>query len=185
MQKIDKISNENITKQDELIAFIYECICCIFMGLSLRNWNYIKIFLITLPFLVIFTLVIHESIHILFFKLFSKEAQIKIINDNFKNIYIYQSNKNVYYTRLQTIIILLAPLVLISTITLFILRFTNEQLFVPISVNGVINAMGAMTDIVLSIKLFFYKGKIFINYEKKDYITLNIYKKEENNGDSI
>lgn len=179
MRKIDRISNDNITRKDEIIAFIYECICCVFMGLSLRNWSYIKIFLTTLPFLVIFTLILHESIHILFFKLFGKNAQIKIINDNFKNIYIYQSNENVFYTRLQTIVVLLSPLVLISCLTFLILQFVNRQLFVPISVNGVVNAMGAMTDVVLSLKLLSYKEKIFINYEKKDYITLNIFKKEE------
>lgn len=182
MHKIASISNANITHKDEFIAFVYECICCVFMGFSLRNWNHIKIFLLMLPFLVVFTLFIHESIHILFFKLFGKEATIKIINDNFKNIYVYQSNKNVYYTRLQTIVILLAPLILISIATLIILHFSNETIFVPISVNGVINAMGAMTDIVLSIKLLCYRGKIVVGYEKKENIILNIYQKEEING---
>ncbi len=185
MQKIDSISNANITKKDECIAFIYECICCVFMGLSLRNWNYIQIFLLTLPFFVITTLVIHEGIHILFFKLFGKDADIKIINDDFKSIYIYQSNKNVFYTRFQTIIILLAPLILISFVTFGILNFSNEKLSVPISVNGVINAMGAMTDMVLSIKLLSYKGKIFVNYEKDENITLNIYKEETDGTDKI
>lgn len=179
MTKIATISNHNITKKDEFIAFIYECICCVFMGLSLRNWNHIVVFLITLPFLVITTLVIHESIHILFFRIFSKEAKIEIINDEFKSIYIYQSNPNVFYTKWQTIVILISPLVLISLITWLLLPFCNESILVPISVNGVINAMGAMTDVVLSIKLLTYKKQIFVNYEKKESITLNVYAREE------
>lgn len=178
MTKIATISSNNITPRDEVIAFIYECICCVFMGLSLRNWNHIAMFLITLPFFIIITLVIHEYIHILFFKIFSKEAKIKVINDNFKNIYIYQYNKNVFYTKLQTITILLSPLVFISFITWLLLQICNETILVSISVNGIINAMGAMTDVVLSLKLLTFKDKIFINYEKKENIILNIFVKK-------
>ena len=38
--------------------------------------------------------------------------------------------------------------------------------------------MGAMTDVVLSLKLLTFKDKIFINYEKKENIILNIFVKK-------
>lgn len=182
MNKIAQINNKNITKKDKMIAFIYELICGLLVLLFIVKLNDIKMFLILLPFLVILTLIVHESIHISLFKLFGKDTKIKIINDKFKSIYIYQCNQNVYYTRLQTIIILLTPLISISCITIILFLFLDKNLVFPIVVNGIINAMGSMTDFILSIKLLTYKEKIFINYEMKETFTLNIFEKEKHNN---
>lgn len=168
---------------DEILAFLYECVCCVILGLILRHFDKINIFMLLLPILIMITLIIHEFIHIILFKLLNKKAIIKIINNNWKQIFIYQSNPKVCYSKLETAIILISPFIIITIITFFILGFINTKgsIYILFAINGVINAMGSVTDIVSIIKLYrtYFKQNIYINYDlNNDNVIMLINEKE-------
>lgn len=177
MKLIAELNNDSITRKEKIIGMIYEIILTILLIVSVFQLQDIKIFLF-LPVLVILTLFIHECIHVSLFKAFNKNAKIKIVHDGIKNIYMYQYNQNVYYTRNQTLVVLLSPLLGISFLSILLLFLINSNLIALVAVNGVINAMGSMTDLLLSLRLMTYDTNVRINYENKEKFTLNIYEKE-------
>lgn len=190
MNIIEEFSMKNIDRIDEVNAFIYECICCVFVGLILRLFCNITFEFLLLPFIIILTLIIHESIHILFFKILNKESLISIKTErNSKNkikaICIYQSNKNIAYNKLQTFVILLSPVVLITFFSSLLLLFIPQTSiwYLIISINAIINAMGSATDVVLSLKLIrkYYFKEIAIKYDYRDknMVVLICENKEE------
>lgn len=179
MRKIDEFNINNVSKFDKLFAFLYECICCVLLGICLRELSIISFYILYLPIFVIITLIIHESIHIVFFKIFNKKSKIKIINNHFKQIFMYQSNKEIYYNKYQTIIILLAPLILISLISFIIMNLiTIKSFYLLFFINAIINAMGSVTDLISSLKLFikYFNKKVFIKYElQNNEVNIIIY----------
>lgn len=171
MKKINEFNMDNISKMNEFLAFLYECFCCIYLGIILKQISKISFYILLLPIFVIVTLIIHESIHILFFKIFNKNSKIKIINNHFKQIFMYQSNENVYYNKFQTIIILLSPLIFISIISFILINcIPFDNIVLLIAMNMIINAMGSVTDVISSINLLtkYFNKKIFIKYELKN-----------------
>ena len=92
---------------------------------------------------------------------------------------MYQSNKEIYYNKYQTMIILLAPLILISLISFIIMNLiTIKSFYLLFFINAIINAMGSVTDLISSLKLFikYFNKKVFIKYElQNNEVNIIIY----------
>ncbi|MCC0672194.1 MULTISPECIES: DUF3267 domain-containing protein [unclassified Clostridioides] len=187
MNKISKISKENIGKLDIFLGIIFNIL--IVTGYILFNdFEYLinninsksLFYFITI---VIGTVIIHELIHILFFNFFSNgKAKIKIKYDkHIGSIVIYQSNEVILYNKIQTIIILLAPLVLITIISFFCI-FYFKTISEILKINLVLNSMGSTGDFILSSKLFhnYISKNILINYSysSQEGTIMNIYIKK-------
>ncbi|MBP1308818.1 hypothetical protein JOD82_001838 [Paenibacillus sp. 1182] len=130
--------------------------------------------LLVLPTMLI-AFVIHECIHIAFFKLFGKgKARMKVSREKSVGaVVMHQVNEEVFYKRWEMITILLSPLILLS------LFFFGLHLYISmpflIVVNIVLNAIGSSVDVYASLKLLF-KGhqKIVVNFDSS-MIKMNVY----------
>lgn len=126
---------------------------------------------------VMFIFVIHEYVHVGFFLLFGKgKAKIKVVREKSVGaVVMHQVNENVFYTRIQMVIILLAPLIVV-TIALLIMH-----IFIPASfliwTNIVLNALGSAIDLYVSYKLLTIQSKSIIVNFKADEVVMNIYKR--------
>lgn len=135
--------------------------------------------IIYFPLLMITTLVLHELIHIILFKLFGKgQAIIKIIRDkDLKSIIIKQENENLFYTKMQVIIILLTPLIVITVISFLVqvIPITNN-FGLLIMLNNVLNALGSCIDVYCVFILITTKRVKKVNFSFTDNKPeLNLY----------
>lgn len=177
---MEQIHKRNTTITDKIFVVVFNLLLIIsiyFQGnISLDDIN---IFFIGLPLLVIATFILHEYIHIFFFKLFSKgKANIKVIREkDLGAVIMYQENKDVSYSKYQTIMVLIAPLVLITIVSI---PFMNNSLVgLLIKANMYLNIMGSSVDCTLIFKLLRkYKNniKISYDYEKEKGVIMNIKK---------
>lgn len=133
--------------------------------------------LVFMSYLVVF--IVHELIHMAFFIIFGKnKAKVKLVKEKKLNAFVVkQLNPNVYYSKLQTIIILLAPLVLINSILFTLLMKTNLSMLI-IYANIFANTLASCIDCYVSLKLMLkFDNEILINYST-DEINMNIYDKK-------
>lgn len=154
------------------------------MSLIILNFNplyyiederIIEILLILPSMLLIF--IIHEFVHIGFYLLFGKgRAKIKVVRDrSIGAVMMHQVNEDVFYTRTQMIIILLAPLVLLSVVILGLHSLVSAPFL--IWVNIVLNALGSSVDIYVSWRLLkIGKAPLIVNFNSYE-VVLNIYNK--------
>ncbi|HBG8471525.1 TPA: DUF3267 domain-containing protein [Clostridioides difficile] len=187
MKKISEISKKNIGKLDIFLGIIFNIL--IVIGYILFNDFEFLINNINLKSLfyfiaiVVSTVIVHELIHILFFNFFSKgKAKIKIKYDkHIGSIVIYQSNKVILYNKIQTIIILLAPLLSIAIISFFCI-FYFKAISEILKINLILNSMGSTGDFIISSKLFhnYISKNILINYSYSSHkgTIMNIYTKK-------
>lgn len=180
---MEKIGDMKKTKYyiTDIFSVIIVSLFCLIWTFKFGNIKreYINLAFFTLPIIVIITLTIHELIHILFFKLFGKKkAKIKVLRDkDLKAIVIYQHNKDVFYSKLQTITVLLMPLILITMVSIVLLFFIPNSLIIKF--NMILNVFGSVIDMAITVRLLIYapKGiKINYTYEKECGVILNYYK---------
>lgn len=181
MKKIDEISKLNIDKNYvRNILFLMTIIFTFAFISTYININNFDLSILTLPIWVIITLIMNEVIHIILFKAFGKkQAIIEIKRDkDLGAIIVLQKNKEVFYSKIESITILLSPLILITIATLVIIPFYPESGEL-LKINMLLNIMGSLTDIVTSYILARHKKDIFINYEfsKEKGVFLNIFEK--------
>lgn len=153
-----------------LLTFIY-----FYGGITADDIN---LSFISLPLVVVATFIFHEYIHIFFFKVLSGgNADIKVIKEkDLGAVIMYQQNKDVLYTRLQTVIILVAPLVLITLLSIPLLNLGALGLI--FKANMYLNIMGSSIDCALIFKLLRkYDGNIKVNYEyeQSNGVIMNIH----------
>lgn len=183
--KLNKtIHKKNVSFKMILGAIIYNLlIVLISFKYSEIKLNNMTPLIFTLPFVVAGTLVIHEYIHIWLFKYYSNgKAEIEVIRDKeIRSIIMYQRNKDVLYTPLQTIVIFLAPMILLTVLTIPLLFINIKCLYIVLMINMILNIMGSTTDVMLSLILLFKYNKqdVFINYSysKECGVILNINEK--------
>lgn len=183
MQKIDEINKD--TERKSCLVFVGLVVTLIFSFIiyliypfdvmkSINNLTFIKLGLF--PLLVIFTIIIHELIHIFFFKLFSHGIAVIVPtwDKNLGAIVLKQTNQSIYYGKLQTLIILLSPLIIITFISVILTMVTSAKLI--IFVNCILNIIGSSTDMYISIKLAFkYPNNIKVSHANGKDIGMTIY----------
>jgi hypothetical protein len=131
--------------------------------------------LMTVP-TVLFVFLIHEWIHVFFFILFGKgKAKIKVKRERkIGAVIMHQVNEDVFYSRIQMIIILLAPFILL-TILLTGLMFWIHLPYL-FYVNILLNVLGSSVDLYLTTKLLIYPFPVWINFDA-DKLNMNIYQR--------
>lgn len=182
MERITSINRKKITPLDFLSAGVIILSCIIYTYIFLKDnsiESLLDLSIIFLPIIVTLTLVIHEYIHVIFFKVFGKgKAKIKVIRDkNMKAIIMYQSNKDVFYNKTQTILILLSPLFIITAFSLLLLVFFNSNLL--IRMNMILNILGSIIDFAVSMRLLIKLPKdikINYSYNNDSGVIMNCYK---------
>lgn len=145
------------------------------IAIYLNEEEALKVFV--LPIVLIITLFIHEIIHIIGFKAFGKgQAKIRVRRDKKAGaIVIQQVNENVFYSKKETMIILLAPLVLITLISIPLL-FIPKITFI-VYLNCILNSIGSSIDMYVSLKLLrSFNNDIKIQYSNGDIVNMIIYK---------
>lgn len=151
-----------------LIAYIY-----LYGDISISDIN---LTFIILPIVVIATFVFHEYIHIFFFKVFSNgKANIRVIREkDLGAVIMYQENKEVLYSKYQSIIILIAPLIIITILSIPFLNLSYIGLV--IKVNMYLNIVGSSVDSTIIFRLLKEKNNIKINYDydKEIGVIMNI-----------
>ncbi|WP_283705524.1 metalloprotease family protein [Clostridium perfringens] len=179
-----EIHKKNVSFKLILVAILYNVsIVIISFKYSKIRLNYITPLIFILPLIVLGTLIIHEYIHILLFKYFSNgNAEIEVIRDKeIKSIIMYQKNKEVLYTPIQTIVILISPMILLTLLTIPLLYINIKCVYVILMINMILNIMGSTTDMILSLILLlkYNKKGILINYaySKEFGVILNINEK--------
>lgn len=180
---ITKISKKNISKIDICIVIIFNIISILlFILLFKPSLNNLDFYFLTLPVVMIITTVIHEYIHVIFFKLFGKgKAHIKIMrNKDIKGIVVLQQNKDVKYSLNQILIILLSPLIIITVISLLLSVIALDNINLIIGTNMWLNCIGSTTDVVLSFKRYKEgEGATNFEYTKEEGVVMNIEKERE------
>lgn len=120
--------------------------------------------------------IVHEFIHIGFFMLFGKgEARIKVSREKSVGaVIMHQTNEDVYYKRWEMIIILLAPLIILTVLFLFL--YTIVAMPFLILANIVLNAMGSSVDLYVSLVLLTKRdSSVFVNFDAST-VKMNMYK---------
>lgn len=119
-------------------------------------------------------IVIHELIHAVLFILFGKgQAKIRIErNKKHGTIVVHQKNEKVFYSKLETIIILLAPCLIVNLLCLLSMFVLAKPLLLYVVL--ILNSLGSCIDIYLSIIVSRFPSNCKINYGK-DEICMNIY----------
>lgn len=121
--------------------------------------------------LIIVVLFIHECIHALFFKVYKREAKVKL---GFKNGMAYATSPGAIYPRNQFLVIILMPFVIIS------LGLAGAYL---LGVNGVavylmfaIHTSGCIGDFYYCYLLSKYDSDIYVEDTAEG---INLYKKKD------
>ncbi len=183
---MEKIGEINKKTENKNIIIIVSMILIVLLGTIIWLFyplNYISMIdynnitqIIIIPIAITITLIIHETIHILLFKLYGRgEAIIKVKwIKNEGSIVVHQLNDSIIYSRSEVIIILLSPFLIITFISLVLLRITTIPLLIYI--NCMLNIAGSSTDIFLSFKLLLkYKKAKKIRFVYKGNMNMCIY----------
>ncbi|MHC5372575.1 DUF3267 domain-containing protein [Enterococcus sp. LJL120] len=123
---------------------------------------------VVVSFLVIF---IHELIHGFFFKIFNIEGKVKF---GFKNGMAYATSPNSYYTKIQFLIIILAPFVIISCclVLLYFLNILSATVFVLVAA---VHAGGCSGDFYFALLLLKRPQNTLVEDTE---VGINFYQKE-------
>lgn len=141
--------------------------------LNLNNMGQI----ISIPLVVVITLIIHEAIHIIAFKYFGHgQAKIRVRRDKRAGaIVIQQMNSELFYDKRATIAILLAPFVILTIVSVIMLMYIPYPLVIYI--NCVLNAVGSSIDMYVSLRLIFcFPNDVKIKYNNGEEVGMEIYK---------
>lgn len=174
MKKIDEISEENSSPLHCAILGICFTIALGFLVFTLKPFDAIQYLnntdnvfeIISIIPIMLLLLVVHELIHVGLFILFGNgKAKIRVsINKKYRAIVVKQINKEVFYNKKETILILISPLLTLS-IVLFLLMFVVNMPLLLCS-NLIINALGSSIDLYISVKLLVKHDKdILVNYD--------------------
>lgn len=182
-----KIGEINNSTENKLYCMIFGVIINILVGTIIYSINRFDIFLymttdnlsqfILFPLVVVFTVVIHECIHIFTFKYFGRgQARIRIRRDKkLGAIVIQQTNSLVYYNKIETLFILLSPLVLITFLSVIFILYNKYPLMVYI--NCMMNSFGSSIDMYISLRLVMnFPKDIKIQYNNGEEVGMEIYK---------
>lgn len=184
MRKIDEINKDKTNPIPCIVAgLLLTCIIAILLYNEkpfdiMEYFNNKEKVLEVLLFIptMLFIFIIHELIHMLLFIYFGKgEAKIKVSKEKkYGAIVMHQVNEDVYYTRREILIILLAPLVLLSIVLFFLMNIINMPFLLYF--NLILNVLGSSIDFYISIYLLFkYKKNIKVNFDS-NRVSMNIYK---------
>lgn len=110
-------------------------------GGTLSGWGLLLLFGISIGS-VLLTMIVHEFIHGFFFWIFTKKRPFY----GFKGIYAYAAAPDFYIPRNQSLVIGLAPFVLISLLGIMLLPFTSLAVALTLVFIMTINAAGAVGD---------------------------------------
>ena len=116
-----QIHKKDINYKDIIFAVIFNLLLLAYIYLYGNiSIDDINLTFVTLPIIVIATFIFHEYIHIFFFKVFSKgKANIRVTREkDLGAVIMYQENKEVLYSKYQSIIILVAPLIIITILSI-------------------------------------------------------------------
>ena len=141
-------------------------------------WNYI-IALIIFVIIIVLNIIVHELIHGLFFKLFAPKEKL-----NFGITFgsAYCGMPNVYLKRIPTIIISLAPFIILGALYIIPIFFMTDEFYYLLNlILLAFHVGGSISDIYFVILLMFkFKGDILINdigptqtiYQRKDDLNV-------------
>jgi Protein of unknown function (DUF3267). len=133
--------------------------------------------IISIPIVVIITLIVHEAIHISAFKLLGNgQAKIRVRRDKRAGaIVIQQMNSELFYDKKATIVILLAPFVILTIVSVIMLMYIPYPLVIYI--NCILNAIGSSIDMYVSLRLIFsFPKDVKIKYNNGEEVGMEIYK---------
>lgn len=179
IKKINEINKNNIENRYKIFIITVMML----MWFLVFKLNYISLYkfnltIMLLPILVLITLIIHESIHVILYNYFGgKDSAVEIKKDkDLGAIIIYQKNKDVFYKKNEYIIILLMPFLLITLISLIVIPMCGYYVEL-LKLNMLLNILGSATDITLSFKLINCRDCKYLNldFNKKDGVILNLY----------
>jgi hypothetical protein len=105
--------------------------------------TYLLIVLIGVLLVVALTTILHELVHGIFFKLFTKERP----RYGFKGLYAYAAAPEWYLPRYQFIVVSLAPLVLLTLGGVALMQFIPQPWVLLVVIGLTMNAAGAVGDI--------------------------------------
>lgn len=162
MQQINK---RTITLNDKLFALCYILLTLSSVFLIDMKFSDLTPVFLFLPIVVVCTFIFHELIHVFFFIFFDERAKICVIRDrDLKACIMYQSNSDVNYSKKQTLIILLAPCLLITAMSVAMIPHSGIW-NLTFTVNMVLNCIGSVTDFVIAHRLIKIKQRdIRISY---------------------
>lgn len=184
MTQIGKINNDTENKMlCALFGFVLTGILSIIIYKAYKlnilkeiNLNNI-IQIVLIPLVVTTTLIIHEIIHIIAFKYFGKgQARVRVRrNKEAGAIVIQQMNNELFYNKIETIVILLAPFIILTIASLIMLTYKPFQL--AIYFNCILNSVGSSIDIYVALRLIFcFPNYIKIRYNNGEEVGMEIYK---------
>lgn len=124
------------------------------------------LFILMLAATIFAVLVLHELIHGLFFWFFSHQKPIF----GFKGFYAYATLPGWYFPKNQYLVIASAPLILISILGILLVPVVPFNSLWIIFLALVINASGAIGDLVVTVRLLF-KPKTTMTQDFADTIT--------------
>jgi hypothetical protein len=153
-----------------VLSFIYP-----FSFMNYLERSHLIEILMTVP-TILFVFLVHEWIHVFFFILFGKgKAKIKVKRERkIGAVIMHQVNEEVFYSRIQMIIILLAPLVFLTILLAGLMCWIGlPYLFY---VNILLNVLGSSVDLYLTFRLLLYKSPIWVNFSE-DKLNMNIYQR--------
>lgn len=169
-----RINNNNQSIIKYLLYNSVAVLLLVILLYSIKKFNLIQLLYVCGEYwyLFLFTLfiiiVIHELIHIIFFKIFGKgKAKIKI-KFSIEKILIQQVNKELYYTKNQMILILLSPLIFITLILVFI-SLIISYFYTIFYLVCIMNCIGCLIDLGVSISILRYsnrESKIYYYFEE-------------------
>ena len=141
-------------------------------------WNYV-IALIIFVIAVILNIIIHELIHGLFFKLFAPKEKLNF-GITFGSAYCGMAN--VYLKKIPTIIISLAPFIILGALYITPIFFITDEFYYLLNlILLAFHVGGSISDIYFVFLLIFkFKGDILINdigptqtiYKRKDDLNV-------------
>lgn len=182
MKKIDEVHRGNANILHGILIGLFVTAISIVLSLQLFDLDIvsyltpdkiIEVLLIIPTMLAVF--IIHEFIHVGFFIWFGKgEARIKVSRDRSVGaVVMHQTNEQVFYSKIEMIIILLSPLVIIS-LALWITGFFLSLPFL-LCANIVLNVMGSSIDLYVVTRILKHRSPVKINFHPHQ-IIMNIYR---------
>ncbi|MFF2531620.1 DUF3267 domain-containing protein [Brevibacillus sp. NPDC058079] len=182
MNKIGEIHRGNASISTGIVVggigtFLVCWLSMILLGLDIPEYlqkDKIWEVLLIIPTMLL-SFVIHEYIHVGFFLLFGRgKARIKVSREKSVGaVVIHQVNEKVYYKRWEMLVILLSPLVILTSG--FLLMFPLISMPFLLFANIALNAMGSSIDMYVSFQLLTkHHSRVKINFDALT-IKMNIY----------
>lgn len=127
---------------------------------------------------IVFTLIVHEGIHALFFWIFSKQKPVV----GFKGTYAYAAMPGWYFPRNEFIVIGISPLILLTILGVLCLATLPISLLNLVLLALIINTSGAVGDLFVVIWLLTKPKETFAN-DKIDSIEFYVPAESQSNQD--